>query len=98
MRKPLNTWIRRAVVVPLTALTLCLTSTVQAQTVTSITAAVDETALAAETTARTMALIHVDTEAVAQQIDQLEGGLKAADARLSNLSRAAGEFITLIRA
>lgn len=34
MRKPLNTWIRRAVLLPLTALTLCLTSTVQAQTVT----------------------------------------------------------------
>ncbi|WP_380876534.1 hypothetical protein ACFB49_09080 [Sphingomonas sp. DBB INV C78] len=71
---------------------------VQAQTVTSITAAVDETALAAETSARTMALIHVDTEAVAQRIDHLESGLKAADARMSSLSRAAGEFINLIHA
>ncbi len=46
----------------------------QAQTVTTITAAVDETALAADTMSSTIAAIRVDTENVASEIDALEGG------------------------
>ena len=41
----------------------------QAQTVTAITAAVDETALAADSMSATIAAIREDTEAVASEID-----------------------------
>ena len=46
----------------------------QAQTVTMITAAVDETALAADSMSSTIAAIRTDTENVAKDIDQVEQG------------------------
>ena len=46
----------------------------QAQTVTMITAAVDETALAADSMSSTIAAIRSDTENVAKDIDQVEQG------------------------
>jgi len=46
----------------------------QAQTVTMITAAVDETALAADSMSSTIAAIRFDTEGVARDIDQVEQG------------------------
>ena len=46
----------------------------QAQTVTMITAAVDETALAANSMSSTIAAIRSDTENVAKDIDQVEQG------------------------
>ena len=49
---------------------------VQAQTVTAITAAVDETALAADSMSDTIAAIREDTEAVASEIDTLEQRLR----------------------
>ncbi len=46
----------------------------QAQTVTAITAAVDETALAADSMSNTIAAIREDTEAVANDIDGVGRG------------------------
>ena len=46
----------------------------RAQTVTMITAAVDETALAADSMSSTIAAIRTDTENVAKDIDQVEHG------------------------
>ena len=57
----------------------------QAQTVTMITAAVDETALAADSMSSTIAAIRSDTENVAKDIDQVEQGFgrfSRADRRL----------------
>ena len=54
----------------------------QAQTVTAITAAVDETALAADSMSMTIAAIRADTVAVAGEIDHLETGFNAVGARL----------------
>ena len=65
----------------------------QAQTVTMITAAVDETALAADAMSNTIAVIRADTEQVGRDIDQLEAGFGAVDAKLSQLDATTGEFI-----
>ncbi|MEY3940404.1 MAG: hypothetical protein RLZZ604_864, partial [Pseudomonadota bacterium] len=46
----------------------------QAQTVTMITASVDETALAADLMSNTISAIRSDTENVVSEIMQLEGG------------------------
>ncbi len=65
---------------------------VQAQTVTMITAAVDETALAARMTSNTIAAIHTDTEAVAEKIGQVGQGFDRLNGRLHLLKNSADEF------
>lgn len=64
----------------------------QAQTVTMITAAVDETALAADSMSGTVATIHRDTEVVACEIDDLEQGFNTVRGMLNKLREASGEF------
>ncbi len=64
----------------------------QAQTVTMITAAVDETALAADSMSGTVATIRRDTEVVACEIDDLEQGFGTVEAMLRNLREASAEF------
>jgi methyl-accepting chemotaxis protein len=70
----------------------------QARTVTMITAAVDETALAADSMSGTIASIRVDTETVASDIDQLESGFRSVDDQLARLENATGEFVSRIAA
>ena len=70
----------------------------QAQTVTMITAAVDETALAADSMSTTISAIRVDTENVAGEIDSLEAGFCRVDSELSNLEAIAGDFVSKIAA
>ena len=70
----------------------------QAQTVTAITAAVDETALAADSMSGTIAAIHADTEAVAGQIDALGAGFDRLAGRLGVLNGSAGEFAARVAA
>ncbi len=64
----------------------------QAQTVTMITAAVDETALAADSMSGTIAAIRRDTEVVACEIDDLEQGFGTAQTMLGKLREASSEF------
>lgn len=64
----------------------------QAHTVTAITAAVDETALAADSMSHTVAAIRADTEGVASEIDALEGEFVSVEARLEALRGSAEEF------
>jgi methyl-accepting chemotaxis protein len=68
----------------------------QAQTVTMITAAVDETALAADSMSMTIAAIRSDTETVASEIDQLETGFREVDSKLSHLKAAADDYVKLV--
>ncbi|CAN5170211.1 hypothetical protein BH09PSE3_BH09PSE3_16930 [soil metagenome] len=68
---------------------------IQAQTVTMITAAVDETALAADTMSTTIAAIRADTETVATEIDALETGFDSVNARLASLNDAAGDYVKM---
>jgi methyl-accepting chemotaxis protein len=70
----------------------------QAQTVTMITAAVDETALAADSMSGTIASIRVDTEAVASDIDRLESGFRSVDGQLAQLETTTGDFVARIAA
>lgn len=70
----------------------------QAQTVTMITAAVDETALAADSMSTTISAIRADTESVAGEIDHLEAGFRRVDGELSNLETIAGDFVSKIAA
>ena len=70
----------------------------QAQTVTAITAAVDETALAADSMSTTIATIRSDTEAVASQIDEVGRGFDVLDGRLGNLKTRAGDFVSRVAA
>ena len=70
----------------------------QAQTVTAITAAVDETALAADCMSNTLACIRGDTEAVASKIDGVETGLELLDERLVALKSTAGRFASRVAA
>jgi len=70
----------------------------QAQTVTAITAAVDETALAADSMSNTIAAIREDTEAVAEDIDGVGRGFDRLDARLGTLKGSAGEFAARVAA
>jgi methyl-accepting chemotaxis protein len=65
----------------------------QAQTVTMITAAVDETALAADSMSGTIAAIRLDTETVASDIDRLEEGFRSVDERLGTLDATTNEFV-----
>ncbi len=68
----------------------------QAQTVTMITAAVDETALAADSMSGTIASIRADTENVATEIDQLETGFGTMAQRIGTLKQAAGSYVARI--
>ena len=68
----------------------------QTQTVTSITAAVDETALAANSMSDTIAMIRADTEAVAADIDRLEVGLHVVDTQLAKLGTQTADFVSKI--
>jgi|GEM_PF-3365233 len=67
---------------------------VQARTVTMITAAVDETALAADSMSATIAAIRRETEAVASEIDSVESGFAHVDDRLTRFRAATAEFLT----
>jgi methyl-accepting chemotaxis protein len=64
----------------------------QAHTVTAITAAVDETALAADSMSHTVAAIRADTEGVASEIDALESEFANVGSRLEALRGSAEEF------
>jgi methyl-accepting chemotaxis protein len=64
----------------------------QAQTVTMITASVDETALAADLMSNTIAAIRADTENVVSEISQLENGFGDVEGKISGLQVNAGKF------
>ncbi len=64
----------------------------QARTVTTITAAVDETALAADSMAATVAAIRLEQETVAAEIDRLGAGFGEVGDRLGQLQRSADQF------
>ncbi len=70
----------------------------QAHTVTMITAAVDETALAADSMSGTIAAIRMDTEHVASEIDALEAGFRNVDQRIAGLESTTGDFVAQIAA
>jgi len=70
----------------------------QAHTVTMITAAVDETALAADSMSTTISAIRSDTENVAGEIDYLEAGFRRVDGELSKLETITGDFVSRIAA
>jgi methyl-accepting chemotaxis protein len=65
----------------------------QAQTVTMITAAVDETALAADSMSSTIAAIRSDTENVAKDIDQVEQGFGRFSEQIANFKSTARAFV-----
>jgi methyl-accepting chemotaxis protein len=67
----------------------------QARTVTTITAAVDQTALAADSMSSTIAAIRSDTENVAGDIDHLADGFREVDDELARLEKTAHEFAGL---
>ncbi len=69
---------------------------IQAQTVTMITAAVDQTALAADTMSSTIAAIRHDTETVATEIDALETGFDSVNGKLAALEAATGDYVRLV--
>ena len=71
---------------------------VQAQTVTMITAAVDETALAANSMCSTIAAIRSDTEQVAKDIDQVEQGFGRFSTRIADFRSATSEFVSTFAA
>ncbi|KQM96537.1 MULTISPECIES: methyl-accepting chemotaxis protein [unclassified Sphingomonas] len=71
---------------------------VQAQTVTAITAAVDETALAADSMSSTIAAIREDTETVASEIDRVGDGFTSLDQELGALKSSAVDFIGKVAA
>jgi methyl-accepting chemotaxis protein len=71
---------------------------VQAQTVTAITAAVDETALAADSMSMTIAAIREDTETVATGIDRVGQGFAVLDGQLGTLKNSAGDFVAKVAA
>ena len=66
----------------------------QAQTVTMITAAVDETALAADSMSSTITAIRSDTENVAKDIEQVEQGFGRFSEQISNFKTTAKEFVS----
>ena len=70
----------------------------QAHTVTAITAAVDETALAADSMSSTIAAIRTDTEHVAGEMDVLAQDFGEVDDRLAGLRAAATEFSAKVAA
>ncbi|PAX06432.1 chemotaxis protein [Sphingomonas lenta] len=70
----------------------------QAQTVTAITAAVDETALAADTMSGAIGSIREDTKSVASEIDAVQDGLAQIRTRLDILGDSASVLIARIAA
>jgi methyl-accepting chemotaxis protein len=68
----------------------------QAQTVTMITAAVDETALAADSMSGTIAAIRVDTESVAVDVEQVESDFREVNAQLASIETTTSDFIRRI--
>lgn len=64
----------------------------QAQTVTMITASVDETALAADLMSNTISAIRSDTENVVSEITALEQGFSEVNSKLSSLRENASKF------
>ena len=70
----------------------------QAQTVTMITAAVDETALAANSMSSTIAAIRSDTEQVAKDIDQVEQGFGKFTDQIADFTRKTKEFVAHLAA
>ena len=75
-----------------------MTMETQSQTVTMITAAVDQTALAADSMSTTISTIRADTQAVAGEIDHLEAGFRRVDDELSKLETITGDFVNKIAA
>jgi methyl-accepting chemotaxis protein len=71
---------------------------VQAQTVTAITAAVDETALAADSMSATIGAIREDTKTVTSEIDTLQQDVAEVDDRLNQLRAAAETFSNSVAA
>ncbi len=65
----------------------------QAQTVTMITASVDETALAADLMSNTISAIRSDTENVVSEIMSLEHGFSEVNAKISSLQVNASKFV-----
>ncbi|MEM1133135.1 MAG: methyl-accepting chemotaxis protein [Pseudomonadota bacterium] len=65
---------------------------VQAQTVTMITAAVDETALAADSMSGTIATIRTDTEQMAGEMDRVGDGFTKLDGQLNQLRNRSDRF------
>ena len=68
----------------------------QAQTVTMITAAVDETALAADSISSTIAAIRTDTENVAKDIDNVEQGFGEFGKQMADFRAAAHDFASRV--
>jgi len=64
----------------------------QAQTVTMITAAVDETALAADSMSGTIATIRTDTESMASEMDKVGSDFHKLDTRLDGLQDISERF------
>jgi len=69
----------------------------QAQTVTSITAAVDETALAADTMSNSIAVIRSDTQDINSEIGALESGFGDVDRNMSMLGDKSSDFISRLQ-
>ncbi|WP_204306235.1 hypothetical protein, partial [Stenotrophomonas maltophilia] len=69
-----------------------------AQTVTAITAAVDETALAADSMSATIGAIREDTKSVTHEIDTLQKDVAEVDDRLHKLRAAADSFSSSVAA
>jgi methyl-accepting chemotaxis protein len=61
--------------------------------VTMITAAVDETALAADSMSSTIAAIRADTESVASEIDGLTRNFGHVDEQMAGFKAKAGQFV-----
>ncbi|WP_066483019.1 MULTISPECIES: methyl-accepting chemotaxis protein [unclassified Sphingomonas] len=70
----------------------------QARTVTAITAAVDETALAADSMSQTISAIREDTDRVSSELESLERDSTDVDERLNSLQRAAENFSAAVAA
>ena len=68
----------------------------QSQTVTMITAAVDETALAADSMSSNISAIRQDTEIVASEIDDLEGGFSEVRNHLGVLRERSTSFVKMV--
>lgn len=69
----------------------------QAQTVTMITASVDETALAADLMSNTISAIRSDTENVVSEITSLERGFAQVNDKIAALQVNAGKFVGSLR-
>ncbi|PZQ58186.1 MAG: chemotaxis protein, partial [Sphingomonas taxi] len=68
----------------------------QAQTVTAITAAVDETALTADAMSHTVAEIRADTHKVADEIESLGQAFEMIGQRFGSLRTAADNFASVV--